>query len=296
VLWACTGGGGGPGGVNGATSQNCGGGSSAPAADAKKGTCRGGARSCSVLTSGATCGSQSGCLWHGAQSERYCTGSANSCDSFNDDYSCERQDGCHWEEANAPSGAEPCPAPTASGSASGPPSSSSASGSPPPPSPCTGSPFACSKYLVDACGSQPNCESSYSGACSERRYSGPPSCGAETEKSQCVAIIGCTWQNPDGTKEAIVHGTCEGDAAPCDGLTETECGAQPGYVGLRACRWERTDYNGTFITRCVKEGSETACGSFSASAPAPDASYVRHPSEAKSKCETRKGCTWKPSP
>src|SRR5262245_4481280 len=92
-------------------------------------------------------------------------------------------------------------APSPASSGTGSPSSSSGQA-------CSGTALRCGAFLPQSCTYQPNC--AWVVDCVERNVF--VGC-AQSDKTLCTNTIGCTWQNPDGTKEGVVHAACEGEAA-----------------------------------------------------------------------------------
>src|SRR5262249_47732159 len=139
---------------------------------------------------------------------------------------------------------------------------------------------------------QPKCTTNSYGGCYD---AGRPTGCADLDRSDCVEAVGCTWQDPDGTRGTVEYGTCEGTATSCSDITdETTCTAQPSYAGLGSspCQWYAYDVGG----HCSDVSSAAPdCSSFSGLPASSTDQHYLHPATQKYACSRRAGCTWKPS-
>ncbi len=106
-----------------------------------------------------------------------------------------------------------------------------------------------------------------------------PGYAGDYGKAECIQLLGCTWENTDGTKlrNPYLGATCTGSPRGCEALNDVLlCEREYG------CSWSRPKCSGAPVE---------ACGSNAVSLD--PTQMIVHPKQSKFRCEQR-GCTFTP--
>ena len=105
-------------------------------------------------------------------------------------------------------------------------------------------------------------------------------------KKECITILGCTWENPDGTTQVNpeLEGRCSGTPKPCKDHPSVSC------TETNGCKWYSDTLPGVCGNADIYKNTQPQC------TPTTVGMDIRttgtHPETVKRTCLLQPGCIW----